>query len=61
MTDNPNRDLIGKHFADAHGRAFEVTDVDRQFPAVVHYRSLDERRSEGAILADLVRPNLRFH
>jgi hypothetical protein len=61
MTDNPNRDLVGKHFVDTHGRAFEVTAADLQFPALVHYRSLDERRSEGSILAVLVRPNLRFH
>jgi hypothetical protein len=61
MTDNPNRDLIGKHFVDANGRAFEVTDVDNEFISVVHYRSLDERKSEGCILACMVRPNLRYH
>lgn len=59
MTDNS--DLIGKQFVDANGRAFEVTATDSEFAHVVHYRSLDERKSEGCILADFVRPNLRYH
>ena len=61
-----NSDLVGHQFVDGNGRAFEVVGVldNEEAPGFSHlvlYRSLDPRRSEGVIPADIVRPRLRLH